>query len=207
MTKGIKEMTLFVSFWIFSLEKKWETSWHTFHPLYAFLNFLCTSLTMHVNLEHHSDDLRRLQHNRTIESQNQSIKTKKIWTRFQIDEWTGKKKCLLTSSFFSSGLGFSSGFFSSSAGGFGIGDRSSTCLWLFLWTLSRTLIGSAFSPLTTTLWPLQSVLTSSTPENQTRTINQLSQGGVKTNTNRANLKENWERITNLESLWGTSWPF
>lgn len=66
MTKGIKEMTsfLFLDFLLGKEKRRRRLFIHTFHPLNAFLDFLCTSLAMHVNLEHHSDDLRRLQHNK-----------------------------------------------------------------------------------------------------------------------------------------------
>lgn len=98
---------------------------------------------------------------------NQTKMNIKGWLKSKVLETRKRVKRLkITSSFFSSGFGgaFSSAFFSSSAGGgFGIGDRISTCLWLFLWTLSKTFNGSAFSPFTITLCVLQSVSTSSTP--------------------------------------------
>jgi len=86
---------------------------------------------------------------------------------YKVKQIASSSECRMkqTSCTFSSSLGFgfsSSGTFSS--GGFGIGERSSTFLWLFLCILSKTFRGSAFSPLITTLWDLQSVSTSSTPK-------------------------------------------
>lgn len=86
-------------------------------------------------------------------------------SKAQINEKQKNWKRKFTSSFFSSsGSGFSSSSTTfSSSGGFGSGDTSSTFLRLFVWILSTTFAGSAFSPFTTTSCVLQLVVTPSTP--------------------------------------------
>lgn len=69
-----KDQHFFVFFFLEFLRTKENKVELTLHSQNAFLDFLCTSITMHVNLQHHCDN-HSLQNTKTIEP-NKLIRTK-----------------------------------------------------------------------------------------------------------------------------------